>query len=151
MPSNGRAAMTGNYADFKLVKTRSVVQMIIEIPIERGGEVTRMFGLPQPGEEIPVAVARLTAQPVEVPARPVTSWSDLPRSQQAGIRCSERPFREWWASSDPRLPGHDVVQFVYQACGVTSRSELDLNETAGKKWDALDLEFLQQTGRAARA
>ena len=31
-------AILGSYADFKLVKTRSVVQVVIEVPLERAHE-----------------------------------------------------------------------------------------------------------------
>lgn len=53
------AIIAGNYADFKLVKTRSTCQLIIEIPIEQAEAAIRVFGIPMPGHEIPVAIARL--------------------------------------------------------------------------------------------
>lgn len=53
------AVLSGTYSDFKIVKTRSVFQMVIEGPIERAAEAVAMFGVPQPGQEIHVAVARL--------------------------------------------------------------------------------------------
>lgn len=59
---NSNAIIAGTFADLKTVKTRSVVQMIVEVPIERAEEVVMMFGFPQPGSEVTVAVARLIAK-----------------------------------------------------------------------------------------
>ena len=36
----------GTYADFKIVKTRNVAQMINEIPLENAQEAINMFGVP---------------------------------------------------------------------------------------------------------
>ena len=51
------AVIKGTYSDFKLIKTRNVVQMIIEVPIEQANQITTKFGMPQPNEEKWVAVA----------------------------------------------------------------------------------------------
>src|ERR1019366_715702 len=103
---NTPRAIDGDFADVRSVKTRSVIQMIIEIPIERGEELIRMFGFPQPGKPVRVAVARLNLKPelevVPDTREPVSggnktgaggrSWSDLSPAQQAGIRCNEPAF-----------------------------------------------------------
>ena len=43
-------AIKGTYADFKTVKSRSVVQMVIEIPIEQSTELVSKCGIPIPSE-----------------------------------------------------------------------------------------------------
>jgi hypothetical protein len=44
--------ISGTYSDFKLVKTRSVVQVIVEFPIEEAQQVLESLGgLPMPGKE----------------------------------------------------------------------------------------------------
>lgn len=70
--SDRPAAMDGCYSDFRIVKTRSVAQLIVEIPIERAAEAVALFGVPQPGQEIHVAVARLN-NAVPAPARSTAS------------------------------------------------------------------------------
>lgn len=50
-------AITGDYADFKLVRTRKVCQVVIELPIEQAGEVARLLGFPDPGGNTMCAVA----------------------------------------------------------------------------------------------
>ena len=101
-----KAAIHGNYADLKYIKTRSVVQIVVEVPIERAHEITDAFGWTQPGKEIPVALARLNPamvaigddeQPVEKPRR---AFSDLPASQQAAMRCKDADFQAWCDDQD---------------------------------------------------
>src|SRR4051794_33494293 len=54
------AAIQGTFADFKLVKTRRTVQIVIEVPIEQADQaLAALGGLPQPAEEKWVAVARI--------------------------------------------------------------------------------------------
>lgn len=62
------AIVSGTFSDFKLVKTRSVAQLVIEIPIERAADAVAIFGIPQPGQEIAVAVARLIESPAHATA-----------------------------------------------------------------------------------
>ncbi|MBE2190553.1 MAG: hypothetical protein IAE63_00050, partial [Alphaproteobacteria bacterium] len=47
------------------VPTRSVMKLVIEVPVEAGERALRILGFPKPGEEIPVALARLTDVPVK--------------------------------------------------------------------------------------
>lgn len=53
------AVTTATYSDMKLVKTRGVMQMILEFPIEQAADIVGMFGIPVPGKETWVAIARL--------------------------------------------------------------------------------------------
>lgn len=69
------AAIAGNYAEFKLVKTRGVFAITIEFPVERTADVFAALGYPQPGTESPVAVARLN---------PMTESEVMPDTQPAG-------------------------------------------------------------------
>ena len=60
--TNERVAQ-GVYADFKIIKTRSTAQVVIEIPIESASDFIAKFGIPQPAREKWVAVALLNDQP----------------------------------------------------------------------------------------
>ena len=45
-------AVLGTFADCKILKTRSVLQIIVEIPIEQADEALKALGgIPQPSEE----------------------------------------------------------------------------------------------------
>ena len=52
-------AVRGMYSDFKIIRTRSVVQIIIEMPIEAGNNFIAMYGVPDPAQEKWVALALL--------------------------------------------------------------------------------------------
>lgn len=100
------AVASGSYSDMKLVKTRSVCQIVVEIPIEQASRFIEMFGVPVPGAEIPVAIARLNEGAVtseteehSTPSAvvkgsdtPRRKLEDMPPSQQAGMLCHDSEF-----------------------------------------------------------
>lgn len=167
---NAPAVIGGVFSDLRSVKTRSVVQLVIEVPIEQAEAVIRAFGYPQPGHEIPVAVARLLDAPERasdehavnastrndgIPVDPATGkphaprkdrrhWSTLTFSEQSGIRCAEPAF---WKYLSEVLSQHaitndvEAARFVRHWCGVESRSELKALTPAGKSWTDLDKQF----------
>jgi hypothetical protein len=123
------AAIAGSYSDFKLVKTRSVAQIVIEVPIEQAEAFLKAFGVPQPGAEKPVALALMnTEQPK--PEKPRQSWSSMSRAQQAGILCSDKQFWLWFNVDDEK----QAEQRVREYFGIESRRELDAEHIAGD-WD----------------
>tara|TARA_R100000231_G_scaffold65528_1_gene52727 strand:+ start:65 stop:487 length:423 start_codon:yes stop_codon:yes gene_type:complete len=133
-----QAVIRGTYADFKLVKTRSVVQMIIEIPIEEATKVTNNFGIPTPSEEKWVAVALLDNRKVEVNTRASKAI------QQAGILGSDIAFGTWLKTKVPEVnPNHSetIVNGIRAITGVKSRSEFTSNDTALKIWERLYDEY----------
>lgn len=140
------AAISGTFSDLKTVKSRSVVQLVIEVPIEQGAAVIEAFGFPQPGAEIHVAVARLVAAPQTIEHEPQADkprrkFNSLPRSQQAGMRCNEPAF---WRFMNERLgqdiKGPDSAAFaVRHLCGVESRAALD--GPGRDAWDDLNARF----------
>lgn len=165
-----QAVIQGTFADLKTVKTRSVVQMVVEIPIEQGAEIVRAFGFPQPGQEVNVAVAKLqpNAQRRDQPqaqeepkqeagtgeARTGTDhqqtdghkrFEDMPRPQQAGILCNDRAFMEWMGAGDTNM----AAAILRQRLGVQSRADLKTDTEAAQKWDALVIQFRQDTGQMA--
>lgn len=140
------AAISGTFSDLKTVKSRSVVQIVIEVPIERAAAVVEAFGFPQPGAEIHVAVARLVAAPATIehePAaeKPRRKFGEMPRAQQAGIRCSEQAF--WRFLNETYGQGisapESAAAFVRLLCNVESRANLD--GQGADAWDALEARF----------
>ena len=106
-------AIAGTYSDLKFIKSRSVAQVVVEVPIERAADVVALFGTPQPGGEVWVGMARLKDNPNAAgepdgkasgfepeeggstpppAATPRTPWSQMPPAQQAGIRCADPKF-----------------------------------------------------------
>ena len=175
------SVMQGSYANLVFIKTRKVVQMHVEFPLEYAEKLVSMFGAPNPESEIAVAVARLDIESKDstpdvnfsdagsskgktpdldsgnagsspAPAAK-REWHDLPRAEQAGIRCGEGGFQDWMTEKygvSAVLPPEDGTAIAVRSlCMVKSRSRLDINEEAGKRWDALDTEYLQAMGRMA--
>lgn len=56
-------AVEGSYSEFQPIKTRGVIKLVVEIPIEKGDEAVRLLGIPQPGNEKRCAVILLNAKP----------------------------------------------------------------------------------------
>lgn len=137
------AALPGTFADLKTVKTRSVVQMIIEFPIERGADVVAMFGFPQPGQEVPVAVARLNVAPQIEHAAPAgkRAWHELPPSQQAAIRCDDENFIRFLEKRAGPEAASDAAEYVRGHCGVTSRANIKAGTPAAHQWFRLDGDY----------
>jgi hypothetical protein len=144
------AIIHGTYSDLKTIKTRSVVQVIIEVPIEYGSHVINAFGFPQPGHEVQVAIARLqdtgTATTrhggVDNPVADQGKSSDSPRTlaQMVGAACQNTAFIKW-AQARYENVGPDIATFVRKWCGVTSRSEIRPGTVAATKWKQLHDQF----------
>lgn len=151
------AIIRGNYSDLKAVKTRSVVQIIIEVPIEQGEAVVKAFGFPQPGNEIPVAIARMTPDnnDTEKPEPAKRHFGDMPRSQQAGMLCSDPTFQNWLLGLSLFTKSTEIERVARTAnilrgrLGIKSRCELDSDDEGAEKWDSMVVEYRQATGQMA--
>lgn len=139
------AAFKATYSDFKLIKTRGVISLCFEIPLEQADAALKVLGgMPNPGAEVWCAIARLAALS-ESPAKDDDahrSWSQLAPSQQAGIWCNDEVF--WDFLNERRISPRIVknadgaAAAVREYCGVNSRSELT---TMNQKWIALATHF----------
>lgn len=143
------------YADWKLIKTRSVVQVVLELPVEQANAAYEVLGgMPVAGKERWFAVAALApgaaaAKPDPVdqprPDRAKRDWRDLPASQQAALRCNDRLFQAF-LSEEQKLQGwvgsdNDAACAVRELCHVSSRADLDTNHKARVIWHQLDSQY----------
>jgi hypothetical protein len=163
---NTPRAFSGEYSDLKFIKTRSVVQMHVEFPIEDGAEIVKLFGAPLPGKPVRVAIARLNLKPeLEVVPNnnPISGsdtkrageekhrdWSSLSPAQQAGI-CSGEP--RFWKflneqSGDQNNAGVGLINsaetaatYIRLVCGVQSRRELHTADGSLGRWIDLDARY----------
>ena len=53
------AALRATFSDYRTVKTRKVLQLILEVPLEQQADVFAALGYPVPDSDIWVAIARL--------------------------------------------------------------------------------------------
>jgi hypothetical protein len=152
------AAMQADYCDLKIIKTRKVIQVVLEIPQEAGDAFIAAFGLPRSDKNVPVAIARLNT--VSRPAATATTESavttDVIRpkggklAQRAGIVCGEAAFHKFMGLQYPRNDWGPLKKFdeelttirVRELCGfIDSRAELDHNPDAARKFNNLMAEY----------
>ena len=154
-----QCVIQADYVDVKTVRTRSVVQVILEIPIEDGDHFVKLFGMPKPGANVPCALARLkpgSAPKEERQTAPKEkrSFSEMSRSQQAGILCNDPSFHEFlrqqreafWVLTSEYLPDDKrAAQCVRNICSISSRSALDVSGPLEAKgyWDGLNRDYLR--------
>lgn len=134
--------ITGTYSDFKIIKTRQVAQVVIEVPLERSKDVIDKFGLPMPNEELWLAVAAIKSERVTDNARASKAI------QQAGILCKDQTFgiflQQHKNLSDVNPADHSTIENAVRAItGVRSRSEWRTNENGLNAWERLYQEYTQ--------
>ena len=159
-------AIRAQYSDFKLIKTRSVLQIVMELPIERAEAALALLGIPQPGTQTWCAIARLNdsaAAPRDdigfertdasqdsgvspdagsgAAGRPALTPGEK-LVQMAGILCEDIRFQEWLRAMDADA----AAALVRIHCGITSRRELATNETAAQKFRELVGRFEDDMG-----
>lgn len=137
------AAIQAEYADYKRVKTRKVLQLICEVPIEQAPEIHKMLGEPAFGErQITVAIARLNVAAVAPEPPKAKNYA-----QQAAMCCQEQAFIQFLRETVDIGPyGHDwgegeAASTVRALCQVSSRSQLIEGSEAGERWRKLWLDY----------
>ena len=82
--------------------------------------------------------------------KPRRKFSDLPRSQQAGMLCKDQDF---WAFAAVKSE-EGAKEFIYSRCHIDSRAQLDELDTPQRRFikdnfDSMVYQFQQATGRTA--
>lgn len=131
---------SGTYADFKIVKTRNVAQVIIEIPLEQGNDFVTRFGLPDPHIEKWVAIALMKANTIQ------HDPSASSAIQAAGILCKEPKFGEFLRDQIglPEVrPDQEpsIVDGLRTILGIKSRTEMHENSEAVKAFNRIKGEY----------
>jgi hypothetical protein len=141
-------AFRATYSDFKLVKTRKVVQIVLEVPVEQANTVLDVLGgMPDPSRETWVGVAPLrhdAAQPQPAdqprPAGAKRDWRDLPPSQQAAIRIGEPAFAVYLRENhaDEWHETGDADACLKMILRIDSKTELKTDPKRMMLWRQLD-------------
>ena len=148
------AAFEATYSDFKLIKTRSCVQVVFEIPIEKVDDAYAVLGgMPKPGAEVWCAIARLNMKKATGPLFETKPVPELPKpkairapvaadkrlAQRAGMLCAELPFRKFLEeeTNQPILSEEDAAIILRGICGVASRSEIIVGTAEGDTFEQL--------------
>jgi hypothetical protein len=144
------AIIEADYTEWRMVKTRSSLQLIFEVPLERQEQVMRALGVPLPNVSTPVAIARLVpaaerSNVVQIEDhRPVDDLDDelhkppRPLSQIAGMFCNNVLFQKFIEEEsdgwDHRPTTDEAADWLRHACGIKSRAELNTNEAAAARF-----------------
>jgi hypothetical protein len=149
MTEDQPAAIQATFSDVKLIRSRKVCQLVLEIPLEQAdAALSTLGGIPQPHSERWVALARLNGHaPEPKPDKEKQRWECLKLSMQAGIRCEEPAFQRFLRENYNR--GHmrsiqnadDAALDVRWICGVDSRRGLNTDPEAARKWTDLDRSY----------
>lgn len=138
---NQPLAFRGTYSDWRLVKTRGVVQVILEIPLADADMAYQILGgMPDSSKERWFGIAPLSQKEPKPDKR---DWRDLPPAQQAGIRCEEPAFISFLKEERPDdwHETNNAPDCVRLICAVKSRSELGTNHIARVIWTQLNAAF----------
>lgn len=135
-------AIQADFADFRRVKGRKVLQLFFEIPLEQSEEALRVLGHPTVGESKWCAIALLdlskpsaASETQAAPTKDRRPFSSLPLSQQAALKCADADFQRWLI-----VENEDAAAVkVRRLCDIESRSELDKREnmSAREAWFGL--------------
>jgi hypothetical protein len=158
------AAFKATYSEWKLIKTRQVVQVVFEVPLKDHDEAYQALGgMPDPAAERWFGIVRLSnlagepassatreagigegdpTTPASRPRKPVAADKRL--AQQAGIACSDELFRKFLREHGCYEcdVADDAAKYVRKICGVASRSEIKVGTPEGEEWQKLYGEFL---------
>src|SRR5215472_1628072 len=161
-------AILGSYAEWQMIKSRKVLVLKIEVPLEQAEEVLAKLGFPMPDTEIPVAVCRIDALAAsEYRAQQRRSrlsvigkerYESEDAMKQARDRacayCRDKQFVAWADRFSKVLHVHDertAKEFIYNECGISSRREIATDDAAYSAFLELETEYLEQTGQRAES
>ena len=146
-------AIAGDYADFKLIKTRQVCQIVVEVPLEDAEKVTRLLGFPRPGAgtrcaialiDIPGAGASTAARERVGDEDRVVAGATSPtrtNSQRAAYLLKNPDFRRFLSAlrgdNPPTVTTEEQANRNLKAwLGIASKTALDDPDWA-ESWDSI--------------
>lgn len=143
------AAIEGAFADLRVIKTRSVVQIVVEVPIEHAdAALEALGGVPQPGAERRVAIARLVELQTQKPQPNIAKsidakerYANADEMRQAVTRavmlCKNKAFQAFLGAhgeGEARL-------FLGGRCGVDSRRQIGIKQDAYRAFLNIEQQF----------
>lgn len=138
------SAFAGTFSDLKLVKTRGVAQVIVEIPIEHFSSFVAHFGAPN--GDTWVGIAKINGQPRGMMDSPGPAEKDRTEGaaavKAAALRCKDEPFQRWLLGTlyNPQDPAWNELETINQLrlqLDVKSRAEIGDSPEKLADWRAL--------------
>ncbi len=152
-------AIKATFSDFKLIKTRKVAQLILEVPIEQANAaLAALGGVPQFDSEQWVGIAPISQEAasrgeVEVPP----SKKEITLAQRAGMLCQDGLFQKFILQGVDKsvLEGstnisESAANALRYECDVVSRADIKEGTSAGEAFSVLLTEYDAWRGRIGR-
>ena len=145
------------FSDWRPVKSRKVLQIVLEVPIEQTEEVLTRLGAPMPDQEKWVAVALLDPKAQlrdmldhslehETTKPRIVVDSDMERARTHSVMLAKDP-RFWaWAKVYDEKGAAEVIR---EWCGIDTRGKIATDRNAFLAFGRLRDKFERATGRAA--
>jgi hypothetical protein len=151
-------AIKAAFADWRPVKSRGVLQLVLEVPVEQTKLVLDTLGAPIPGTEKWVGVALLNppgagteathgsvASPAPPPPEKPANAPGGAYAKRAGILCNDSRFMGWLGTPDTA----SAAAWLRSITGVASRREYDSDPAARQRFLDLETRYLRETGQFA--
>lgn len=140
------AILQAEFVDVRPVKSRKVMQLIFEVPIEAADHaLSALGGFPRPDQSRYVAIAQLDVKK-DPAAVSHTRWDDKPLSTRAGILCTKKEFQMFLIGEADE---DKTIAFLKNACRVASRADLVKGSSGGEQFLRIEQSYFATTGRAA--
>lgn len=136
----------GLYADFRLIKGRKVVQVVIEIPVEgSNAALEALGGVPRPDKEVWLGLVQVTKAAAVKSAAAMTQdepdavdpdkqrkWDTLKPAQQAGIMCTDPTFWDFLKSKgwSPVSSAQEAAHIMRQLLRLKTRADIQVDDPA---------------------
>lgn len=162
------SAVEATFVDLRTVKSRSVMQLIFEVPLERADAALQALGgIPQPGTDRWVGIARLVAPDDRAPAEPTKDYArsltakaryaDLDDGRKAVARSAllakDMAFQHWLfvTKRAPAFGEEGAAAYIRSACSCKSRREIAESSEKLRLFEALEGSYqLWRDGLEAR-
>jgi hypothetical protein len=165
------AAIRAVFSEWRMVKTRKVLALIFEVPLEQQAEVLTMLGAPMPDAEIWCAIARLATgaekdaaqtqsnkaqAAMDASQRGKERYKESTPMQQALIRAARLPaderFRAWVAAEygTSIVEEDTAVRYIQErCCAGESRRLIAEDPPCYQRYIAMETRFRIDVGEMA--
>jgi hypothetical protein len=163
--TNHADVLQATYSDIKIIKTRKVLQISVEVPLEHFDLAMMVLGgAPMPDKETWLGIVRLDKAVVSQPPpehkaeekaasppapqtdpapahRTKKAWGEMPATQRAVLRCEDHRFRSWLTAIGRIDHSTEEATLAYvRRIAQGSRSNLGKSgfEKETEAWNAVD-------------
>lgn len=143
--------ITAVFAEFQMVKTRGMLKLIFEVPLEQGESALAILGVPLPAQERWVAIAPLVHGAVERKASTIVGGETALR--QCHALSKEYKFQKWIISrfGNTYMENLSLAEaeamtraIIIEFCNISSRGELLTKRDAINKWAEIVATFRKE-------